>query len=271
MQTDVEFMSLDGTVLCGTLVEPDKGAHQALVLVLGGGVTREEGGFFGRIADGLAARGVASLRFDLRGHGASAGPQELLTLAGVVNDIRAAVEHVVEVLGGVAVGVLGASFGGGLAATFAARYPKRVGCLVLINPLLDYKRRLIDEKPYWSNEHIEADTARTLTEQGFVEHSPSFRLGRPLLNELFYLRPKEEIAQVRAPTLILHGTADTFIPVESSREHVDRVQAKAKLIEIEGAQHGIAVDGDPEYRDVQTQAWQAQAVVDITDWVVTHV
>lgn len=50
------------------------------MLVHGGGVTREGGGFFARLAAGLGVAGGASLCFDLRGHGDSEGRQEVLTL-----------------------------------------------------------------------------------------------------------------------------------------------------------------------------------------------
>src|SRR3954471_7825713 len=90
--TEVDFSSLDATRLSGTIVSPN--APRALaVLVHGGGVTRDEAGFFTRLAEGLATAGIASLRFDLRGHGKSAGDQRELTLGGVGNDVRAAVEH----------------------------------------------------------------------------------------------------------------------------------------------------------------------------------
>jgi pimeloyl-ACP methyl ester carboxylesterase len=267
---EVAFRSLDGLLLQGTLLAPPSDSLTAVVMVHGGGVTRDEGGFFTRIAEGLAAAGVASLRFDFRAHGASDGRQEELTLAGVVNDVRAAADEVQRTTGAGAVGVVGASFGGGLAALFAARYPDRVRSLVLINPLLNYKKRFVDDKPYWSGDRIDAEAGRELAERGFVAHSPSFKLGRALLNEVFYLRPEEEIATVAAPTLFLHGTRDTFIPVESSREYVQRVHGEARLIEFDGAQHGLAVHDDPQYLDLQTQAWQAQAVHDITDWVVTR-
>lgn len=110
------FRSLDGLTLHGTLVTSATVTGPATVLVHGGGVTREEGGFFGRLADGLAEVGLPSLRFDFRGHGASDGRQEDLTLAGVVNDIRAAAEHVREVTNSQAVNLIGTSFGGGISA-----------------------------------------------------------------------------------------------------------------------------------------------------------
>jgi alpha-beta hydrolase superfamily lysophospholipase len=65
--------TLDGLHLAATLVQPTEPSTRAVVLVHGGGVTREECGFFTRLAVGLAEAGVASLRFDLRGHGESEG------------------------------------------------------------------------------------------------------------------------------------------------------------------------------------------------------
>ena len=96
------------------------------MLVHGGGVTREAGGFFARLAAGLARAGSPTLRFDFRGHGESEGPQEDLTIAGVANDIRAAVRYVRAATGSGPVNLVGASFGGGISAFFTSRYPGQV-------------------------------------------------------------------------------------------------------------------------------------------------
>lgn len=265
--TPTVFRSADGLVLQGTLDAPAGSPSSGVVLVHGGGVTREEGGFFTRLAAGLARRGVTSLRFDLRGHGESEGRQEDLTLAGVLNDIHAAVTHLRQLVDGVPVSLLGASFGGGISAYFTTRYRHEVAKLVLINPLINYKKRFIDDKPYWTDDRISEDAGRELRDNGFVAHSATLKLGRPLLNEVFYLRPDEAFEKIAVPTLVLHGTSDTFIPIQSSRDYLAKVSAPTRLIEIDGAQHGIAVDNDPQYRDPQTQEWQAAAIRDIADWV----
>jgi pimeloyl-ACP methyl ester carboxylesterase len=265
--TSTSFRSADGLLLRGSFDAPEAPPTSSIVLVHGGGATREEGGFFTRLAGGLAERRVASLRFDLRGHGESEGQQEDLTLSGVLNDIHAAVVEVRRLAGSVPVNVLGASFGGGICAYFTAHYQDKVAKLVLINPLINYKKRFVDDKPYWSHDQINEAAGRELSQNGFLPHSPTFKLGRPLLNEVFYLRPDQSLGQILAPTLVLHGTGDTFIPVESSREYVARIPAASRLIEIDGAQHGIAVPDDPQYLDPQTQVWQATAIQDIADWV----
>lgn len=90
------FRTLDGLHLAGTFVIPEGQRGRAVVMIHGGGVTREEGGFFRRLASGLGDAGVASLRFDLRGHGESEGRQEELTRAAILNDIRVAFARVRE-------------------------------------------------------------------------------------------------------------------------------------------------------------------------------
>jgi pimeloyl-ACP methyl ester carboxylesterase len=263
---DTEIRTLDGLRLSGTLVLPPDPVG-AVVLVHGGGVTREEGGFFARLAEGLAEVALVSLRFDLRGHGTSEGRQEDLTLSGVLTDIRSAMTHVRETTGVESVDLLGASFAGGICAYFTTEHHEVVRRLVLINPLVNYKKRFIDDKPYWHDDWIDDDAGRELLDQGFVLHNPTLKLGRPLLNEVFYLRPHEAMDRVSVPTLIVHGTKDTFIPIESSRQLAQMIPGPVRLVEVEGAQHGIAVDKDPLYLHPQTQEWQASVVMSVAEWL----
>jgi len=265
--TETNFRSLDGIHLRGTLVVPSGKSANSAVLVHGGGVTRHEGGFYTRLASDLAQAGIPSLRFDIRGHGESEGRQEDLTISGVVNDIRSAVEHIRAETGSHQASVVGASFGGGISAFFASRYPEQVKRLVLINPLLNYKKRFVDDKAYWYDDHIGQEAGEELARQGFIPHSPTFKLGRALLNEVFYIHPHLALGQVTAPTLIVHGTRDTFVPIESSRQAVGCFAGETRLVEIDGAQHGIAVHEDPEYQNQQTREWQAYVIRVVTEWL----
>lgn len=263
------FRSLDGLRLAGTVVAPSGPVETAVVLVHGGGVTRDEGGFFTRLAAGLADAGFASLRFDLRGHGESEGRQEELTLATILNDIRVALRHVREATGAGTTGLIGASFGGGICGYYAAHRPEEVSRLVLLNPQLDYKRRTIDSRPYWRDDYLDEEHSRLLDEQGYIDFTPRLRHGRPILNEVFWLQPHTVLDQIKAPTLIVHGTGDTLVPIDGTRAAVPRFTAPCTLVEIEGAQHGFAVHDDPEYRAPQSQVWQAQVIETVADWLRT--
>jgi pimeloyl-ACP methyl ester carboxylesterase len=266
----VKVRTLDGQQLAGTLTRPAEPARRAAVLVHGGGVSREEGGFFTRLAAGLAAAGVASLRFDLRGHGESAGKQEELTLSVILNDIRVVLAHLREATGAQEVSLLGASFTGGVCAYYTAKCPDEIARLVLFNPQLNYKQRTIDNRPYWVNDYLTDEAASELTTHGYLAHSPSLQHGRAIYNEVFWLRPHESLGEVRAPTLIVHGTKDTFVPVESSRTAAAQFHSPCRLVEIEGAQHGFAVHNDPQYLDPQSREWQAFVIRATAEWLAVE-
>jgi uncharacterized protein len=76
--------------------------------------------------------------------------------------------------------------------------------------------------------------------------------------------------EIAAPTLIVHGTQDTFISIESSRAAVHQFTAEHKLVEIEGAQHGFAVHNDPTYANPQSQQWQAFVIRAAAKWVMAN-
>lgn len=265
--TDATVRTLDGLHLAGTLATPESPSGLGVVLLHGAGVTREEGGFFTRLADGLAATGATSLRFDLPGHGDSAGRQEDLTLSAVLNVTRAGLDHLRAAHGIQSVSLVAASFSAGTAAYYAAKRPGELHRLVLFNPLIDYKQRFVDEKRAWQDDYISEKAGQQLAEQGYVGHSPTFKLGRAMLNEVFWLQPRTVLPDITVPTLIVHGTEDTFIPVESSREADAQLRCEHKLIELEGAQHGFAVHDDPEYAHPQSQQWQASVIESVCEWV----
>jgi alpha-beta hydrolase superfamily lysophospholipase len=263
----LSIRTLDGLRLAGTLVTPERGADRVVVLVHGGGVTREEGGFFTRLADGLVGAGVASLRFDLRGHGESEGRQEDLTLAAVLNDIRVALAFARDETVALSVSLLGASFGGGTCAYYAAKRPVEVERLVLLNPQFNYKRRTIDSSPFWVDDHLRPEAAAQLSQQGYLAFSPTFRHGRAIFNEVFWFDLDNVIEEIAVPTLLVHGTKDTLVPIESTLAVLPRFRAEHRLVQIEGAQHGFAVHEDPQYLNPQSRQWQDFVIRTVTEWV----
>lgn len=127
----------------------------------------------------MAESGVASLRFDMRGHGESEGRQEELTLATVLNDIRAAITYIREAASAWEITLLGASFGGGICAYYAAKRSADLSRLVLFNPQLDYKWRTIDTRAYWVNDSISEEAAQQLNERVLIRSGGVPKSSRP--------------------------------------------------------------------------------------------
>jgi uncharacterized protein len=100
----------------------------------------------------------------------------------------------------------------------------------------------------------EQDIAALVTEatftsmQGMAERTPARYLPLSLvLTQRFDSINK--IGKVRVPTLIVHGTQDSLVPVAMARELYDRVAAPKELLIIDGANHhnvGALGGGDYE-------------------------
>jgi hypothetical protein len=172
-----------------------------------------------------------------------------------------------ETTGASRLSLLGASFSGGVCAYYAAKRSAEIDRLVLLNPQLDYKQRTITSRPYWHNDQLDDEMAGQLSEQGYIQFTPTLRHGRPILNEVFWFEPLGVLGEIAAPTLLVHGTKDTFVPVELTRAALPRFTAEHRLVEIEGSQHGFAVHDDPRYLNPQSQEWQAFVIRTVAAWI----
>lgn len=125
----------------GTLMTPAGGAKGvALILPGSGPVDRDANlkrlrlGVSRDLAVALAARGIASYRYDKRGVGASTGHFLTAGLADNAADAAAALEALVDAAGAQPVFVIGHSEGGILAERIAAEHPGLVGVVLLAAP-----------------------------------------------------------------------------------------------------------------------------------------
>ncbi|MEV6235222.1 alpha/beta fold hydrolase [Lentzea sp. NPDC051838] len=233
----------DGLRLAGTLVAPDHPKHVVLLLH-GEGSDRDQDGFYARLSTELADHGVASLRFDLPGHGESEGRQEELTLSGLLNTINAGLTHLREHVADTPATLLATGLTGGVAAGYAARKAPEVDRLVLVNPMIDYDRHL--------GGLLTEQAGRDLITRGRVEVSPAFAVGRAMLNEVFWLQPRGALNAIAAPTLIIHGAGPTDIPRDSSISAAEALTCAHRFVEITGP---------------QAAHWQAPAIREAVEWI----
>lgn len=134
----VTFTTSDGIPIVGTYFEPARRPSPAVVLVHMATRTRAD---WQGVGEQLAARGVAALAIDLRGHGESGGPRaDGGSLADGVRDLWAALAWVraqPDTLPG-RVGLAGASLGANL-VTLAAADDPAVRAIALLSATLDFR------------------------------------------------------------------------------------------------------------------------------------
>ena len=131
-ETSVEV----GNSVVGTLARPTEatGNVPAVLLLHGFASSADEvGDMYKRLAQSLAATGIASLRIDFRGGGASSGDFADTTVTGQLEDAAQALQYLQaqEGIDASRVGVLGFSLGAGVAITLAGDHADEVTSLAV--------------------------------------------------------------------------------------------------------------------------------------------
>ena len=229
----VKFASRDGLKLHGTMAVPSCPVTGALLLVHGITSDRSKWGIFDQVANELAKKGIASLRFDYRGHGESSLDEDKISLFGILSDIMSAwaeLEKRLEIDGkALKRYIMGSSFGGGLSYA-AATHIGRIDRAFLLAPVFNYLIDIENSAPRWHADLKRNDHFRY----------NDLRLGRALANEAFYFDP---LALGTVPTTIFHGTADTDVLIDLSRKVAAR-HSHIELVPMKGAGHVLNVPDD---------------------------
>lgn len=246
----IGFASRDSLKLHGTLTSPAGSAEGLMLMVHGITSDRSEWGIFDMLADEVAKEGIASLRFDFRGHGHSSLDEQMITLAGIMSDITAAWQELEGAVGSGDVRryIVGSSFGGGLAYAAASR-DGRFDRAFMIAPVFDYLADLDHCAPKWRSD---------LKRKDHFKYN-DLTLGRALANEAFYLDP---LAGPVVPTTIFHGTKDTDVVIDLSRAVAAR-HPGIELVEVKGAGHVMNVPEDYDLENEKSWDYVRSMVSDI--------
>jgi pimeloyl-ACP methyl ester carboxylesterase len=243
-QKKLKFASRDGLKLHGTLATPSSGIDGALLMVHGITSDRNEWGIFELVAEELANDGIASLRFDFRGHGDSALDENLISLSGIFSDVLAAWDELEGHLDTEGRRfrryTLGSSYGGGLSYAAASRIG-RIDRAFMMAPVLNYLTDLENCAPKWLSD---------LKNKGHLKYN-DLKLGRPLANEAMYFDP---LAGAAVPATIFHGTLDTDVSIDLSRDAAAR-HPNLELVPVEGAGHVLNVPEDFDLEDDASWAY----------------
>ena len=122
--------------------------------------------------------------------------------------------------------LIGSSMGGFVAARWAQLHPERVDRLLLLCPAFDFVER-------WP-QLLGPDNFARWREQGYFSLPDGS--GKPVdvhfgLVEDAMTHPARP--EVPRPTTIIHGTRDTVVPIESSREYAQTHRDRVRLVEVD--------------------------------------
>ena len=178
------------------------------------------------LAKELAARGIASVRFDFDGHGKSEGRMQDMTIEKELADAKAVSS----------VGLLGHSQGGVVASMTAGRLASAgtaPEAVVLIAPGSVIKDACQGGK-FFNATFDPKDPPEFIRCWGFM------KLGREYLLTTQELDIYGTAADFKGPVLLLHGTKDGIVPMWCSEKYLETYGDHAVLKRIEGENHLIS-------------------------------
>lgn len=245
--------------LVGTLLSPAVPNAPVVLIIPGSGPTDRDGNnpaglkasSYRLVAEGLATRGIASVRIDKRGmfgsRDAIADPNAV-TIGDYAADVYGWIDAVRKRTGAPCVWVLGHSEGG-LVALAAAQQPDGICGLLLVatagRPLGQVVRSQLRANPANAPVLAEAEAALDALEAGKKVDTagmnpallPLFNPAvQPYLIDTFSRDPAKLIAAVRRPVLILQGQRDIQVSEEDARR-LAAADASAKLVLLPDANH----------------------------------
>jgi pimeloyl-ACP methyl ester carboxylesterase len=236
-----------------------------------------EGPVWGELFHRMSANHML-IRYDERGNGLSDWNARDLSLDAFVQDMEA----VVEATGAERFPIFAISQGGCVAIEYAARHPERVSRLILVNAFAHGWRT-------WSEAHIaSAKAIKVLMANAWGTESPAFRQmfttlmmpgGSPqqwdwfdamqrattsprnaarLFESFGRMDVRDRLAEVHAPTLVLHSRDDQLIPATNGQEIAAGITG-ARFVGLPSNNHILLV-GEPAFGRLadEIQAFLAQ-------------
>jgi putative redox protein len=199
-----------------------------------------------RIARALAEQGIAVLRFDFTGIGASAGEFANTTFSSNVADLVRAADHLRETRKAPAI-LIGHSLGGAAVLAAAGQIPEAKAVVTIAAPS--------DPAHVTGMFKDRIEDIRTL---GKVEVSLAgrpFHINREFLDDIAEHNLAEHIAKLHKALLILHSPTDNTVGIDNATHIFVAAKHPKSFVSLAGADHLLNQKRDAEYVANVVAAW----------------
>jgi putative redox protein len=199
-----------------------------------------------RIAQALAERGIAVLRFDFTGLGASAGEFANTDFSSNVDDLVAAADHLRRTLRAPAL-LVGHSLGGAAVLAAAERIPDAKAVATIAAPSDPghvtgmFKDALAD--------------IRTQGEREVVLAGRPFRIRREFLDDVAERKLLPAVADLRKGLLVLHSPTDETVGIDNATRIFLAARHPKSFISLADADHLLTRRSDAIYAAHVIAAW----------------
>ena len=253
METPVIF-ECKGQQIIGMLHLPEGRGRFPGALMLHGftGNKSEAHRMYVKLSRALAKHGIASLRFDFRGCGDSAGHFEDLSIRSEVADAIEAIRFLARHrrVNSRRLALVGLSMGGAVASYLVGRERTRFKTMALWAPVADGSGILDGLST--------PEAVASLAETGITDHGGNL-VGVQFIRQFAEMKPLREIAKSKCPVLLVHGSRDETVPAHHSDLYEKTLLAHRRLVKkviIAGADHTF-----------NRHVWEQRAISETVDWL----
>jgi pimeloyl-ACP methyl ester carboxylesterase/peroxiredoxin len=220
--------------LAAVIQKPElkSGERCPMAIVMHGFSGRKEGQLLELICDSLQANGIASIRFDFNGHGASEGDFKDMTVPNEIEDAKKVYEYVSALPYVSSVMLAGHSQGGVVASMTAGELGDKISKVVLLAPAAVLR-----------DDAIRGNTMgviyNPLDPPEYVQLFGNLKLGREYIKTAFSLPIYETAAGYHGSACIIHGTGDRVVPYTYG-ERYHELWKGSELDILDGFDHGFS-------------------------------
>ena len=199
-----------------------------------------------RIAEGLAKHGIATLRFDFTGIGASEGEFANTTFSSNIGDLVLAADHLRKTRQAPSI-LIGHSLGGAAILAATPLIPE-AKCVATVAAPSDPSH-----VTHWFKEQVPE-----IREKGELEVSLAgrpFRIKREFLDDIAEHKLTQTVAKLHKPLLLFHSPTDNTVGIDNATHLFVAAKHPKSFISLTGADHLLSQRRDAVYVADMIAAW----------------